>query len=42
MDIDRDRIDEAILALLLLGRHEGCAPGNPSIGPQWSGSTQRD
>ena len=23
MDIDRDRIDEAILALLLLGRHDG-------------------
>ena len=23
MDIDRDRIDEAVLALLLLGRHDG-------------------
>ena len=23
MDIDRDRIDEAILALLVLGRHDG-------------------
>ena len=23
MDIDRDRIDEAILALLFLGRHDG-------------------
>ena len=27
MDIDRDRIDEAILALLFLGRHDGIRTG---------------
>jgi hypothetical protein len=28
MDIDRDHIDDAILELLFLGRHDGMRPGN--------------
>jgi hypothetical protein len=39
MDIDRDHIDEVILALLFLGRHDGMRTGNPSTGPGWSGCT---
>jgi hypothetical protein len=43
MDIDRDHIDDAILALLyFLGVTTACALGNPSTGPRWSGSIQRD
>jgi hypothetical protein len=42
MDIERGRTDEAILALLYLGRHDGMHTWKSFDGPQWSGSIQRD
>ena len=42
MDIDRDHIDEAIVALLFLGRHDGMRTWKSLTGPRWSDSIQRD
>src|SRR5260370_13907609 len=42
MDIDRDHIDDAVLALLFLGRHDGMRTWKSFDGPRCSGSIQRD
>ena len=41
MDIDTDRIDDAVLALLWLGFTTVRARGSLSIGTRWTGCTRR-
>ncbi len=41
MEIDTERVDAAVLALLLLGLHDGCRAWKGSIGTRWSGCTRR-
>jgi hypothetical protein len=38
---EQDRIDGAVLALLLLGLHDGCGPGKDSTGTRWIACTRR-
>jgi hypothetical protein len=40
-DIDPERIDDAVLALLRLGLHDGGAPGKASTGARWTACTAR-
>ena len=42
MNLNTDRIDDAVLALLLLGLHDvGIALGSRSTGRRWGGSMPR-
>ncbi len=42
MDYDTDKVDEAVLALLLPGRHDEFRPGKASTGTRWTGCTRKD
>ena len=41
MELDNDRIDEAVLALLFSAVMSGAAHGNHSIGRRWSACMRR-
>jgi hypothetical protein len=41
MELDNDRIDEAVLALLFLGRHEGARTWKSFDWAQWNASMRR-